>query len=364
MSRVSYVMMNPGGDRNLTEAVRTALDELIDELCADAARPPRPCARDRARRQPDHAPHRARHRPHAARARRRSRSPPPRPSRVARRAVRPALPHAELYLGAVHRRPRRRRHRGGHPRRGPAPLAHRCSCSSTSAPTPRSCSATRTAPVRRQQPHRPGVRGRPAQLRPARHGRRHRARPHRPRHARAALQGHRQRPVERRARLRRGVATSTSRASAARASSRSIAEMYLAGIIDQDGVVQGAARRSHAAHRRRRPHVQLRRRTRRDGVRLSHHPERRARHPAGQGRAACGHRAAHRARRLTELHDIRLAGAFGSHIDPLYALVLGLVPDCPVAAGALRRQRRRRRRVRALLSVAARARWKPPCATW
>lgn len=28
--------------------------------------------------------------------------------------------------------------------------------------------------------------------------------------------------------------------------------------------------------------------------------------------------------------DIRLAGAFGTHIDPLYALVLGLVPDCPL----------------------------------
>jgi uncharacterized 2Fe-2S/4Fe-4S cluster protein (DUF4445 family) len=31
---------------------------------------------------------------------------------------------------------------------------------------------------------------------------------------------------------------------------------------------------------------------------------------------------------LTEVGDIRLAGAFGSHIDPLYAMVLGLVPDC------------------------------------
>ncbi len=57
---------------------------------------------------------------------------------------------------------------------------------------------------------------------------------------------------------------------------------------------------------------------------------------------------------VSELHDIRLAGAFGSHIDPVYALVLGLVPDCPVehvrsvgnAAGA--------GAVRALLSVAAR----------
>ncbi|MFZ4812204.1 MAG: ASKHA domain-containing protein, partial [Ilumatobacteraceae bacterium] len=57
---------------------------------------------------------------------------------------------------------------------------------------------------------------------------------------------------------------------------------------------------------------------------------------------------------VDHVDDIRLAGAFGSHIDPVYALVLGLVPDCPVdhvrsvgnAAGA--------GAVRALLSVAAR----------
>jgi uncharacterized 2Fe-2S/4Fe-4S cluster protein (DUF4445 family) len=30
------------------------------------------------------------------------------------------------------------------------------------------------------------------------------------------------------------------------------------------------------------------------------------------------------------LADIRLAGAFGAHIDPTYAMVLGLIPDCPV----------------------------------
>lgn len=36
MSRVSYVMMNPGGAVELTKAVRTALDELSGELCADA----------------------------------------------------------------------------------------------------------------------------------------------------------------------------------------------------------------------------------------------------------------------------------------------------------------------------------------
>jgi uncharacterized 2Fe-2S/4Fe-4S cluster protein (DUF4445 family) len=36
MSRVSYVMMNPGGERELTTAVRTALDELVGELLASA----------------------------------------------------------------------------------------------------------------------------------------------------------------------------------------------------------------------------------------------------------------------------------------------------------------------------------------
>src|SRR5690606_15342326 len=36
MSRVSYVMMNPGGERELTAAVRAALDELVGELAAAA----------------------------------------------------------------------------------------------------------------------------------------------------------------------------------------------------------------------------------------------------------------------------------------------------------------------------------------
>ncbi|MDP6214842.1 MAG: ASKHA domain-containing protein, partial [Acidimicrobiales bacterium] len=40
MSRVSYVMMNPGGEVELTSAVREALDKLLGELCeaADATR--------------------------------------------------------------------------------------------------------------------------------------------------------------------------------------------------------------------------------------------------------------------------------------------------------------------------------------
>jgi uncharacterized 2Fe-2S/4Fe-4S cluster protein (DUF4445 family) len=31
---------------------------------------------------------------------------------------------------------------------------------------------------------------------------------------------------------------------------------------------------------------------------------------------------------VEQVDEIRLAGAFGSHIDPLYAMVLGMIPDC------------------------------------
>jgi uncharacterized 2Fe-2S/4Fe-4S cluster protein (DUF4445 family) len=131
-----------------------------------------------------------------------------------------------------------------------------------------------------------------------------------------------------------------------------IGEMYLAGIIDQDGVVQG-----HLASRS--PRIIE------DGRTFSY-----VVHEAGGVRLAITQndvraiqlaKAALRAgidllfqhAGVSEVHDIRLAGAFGSHIDPVYALVLGLVPDCPVqfvrsvgnAAGA--------GAVRALLSVAA-----------
>ena len=65
------------------------------------------------------------------------------------------------------------------------------------------------------------------------------------------------------------------------------------------------------------------------------------------------------------LGDMRLAGAFGAHIDPLYALVLGLVPDCPGRGRALGRQRRRRRRgAGAALDAGRGPRWKRRSAAW
>jgi len=127
-----------------------------------------------------------------------------------------------------------------------------------------------------------------------------------------------------------------------------VAEMYLSGIIDQDGVVQpgpfvieDGRTFSFVVHEA-------------EGVRLciTQNDVRAIQLAKAALRAGIELLMQHAG--LTELHDIRLAGAFGSHIDPVYALVLGLVPDCPVpqvrsvgnsaGAGA----------VRALLSVAAR----------
>jgi uncharacterized 2Fe-2S/4Fe-4S cluster protein (DUF4445 family) len=34
---------------------------------------------------------------------------------------------------------------------------------------------------------------------------------------------------------------------------------------------------------------------------------------------------------IDELDEIRLAGAFGSQIDPTHAMILGLIPDCDLA---------------------------------
>lgn len=132
-----------------------------------------------------------------------------------------------------------------------------------------------------------------------------------------------------------------------------IAEMYLAGVIDTDGVVQGSLAE-------RTPRIVSDGRTfsyvvhEADGVRLAiTQNDVRAIQLAKAALRAGIELLLHHAG-IREVHDIRLAGAFGSHIDPVYALALGLVPDCPVdqvrsvgnsaGAGA----------VRALLSVAAR----------
>jgi uncharacterized 2Fe-2S/4Fe-4S cluster protein (DUF4445 family) len=33
---------------------------------------------------------------------------------------------------------------------------------------------------------------------------------------------------------------------------------------------------------------------------------------------------------IDKIDRIPLAGAFGSHVDPKYAMLLGMIPDCPL----------------------------------
>jgi uncharacterized 2Fe-2S/4Fe-4S cluster protein (DUF4445 family) len=130
--------------------------------------------------------------------------------------------------------------------------------------------------------------------------------------------------------------------------------MYLAGIVDADGVVQGSlAGRSHriVADGRTFSYVVH---ERADGTRLSITQNDVRAIQLAKAALRAGIELLFRHAGIDAVDDIRLAGAFGSHIDPVYALVLGLVPDCPVdrvrsvgnAAGA--------GAARALLSVAAR----------
>ena len=108
-----------------------------------------------------------------------------------------------------------------------------------------------------------------------------------------------------------------------------IAELYLAGVVDADGTIDGAlAARS--------PRVVP------DGRTFSYvlldRPDAPLRITQNDVRAIQLAKAALRAgidllvehAEADPLTDIRLAGAFGSHIDPLYAMVLGLIPDCPL----------------------------------
>lgn len=109
-----------------------------------------------------------------------------------------------------------------------------------------------------------------------------------------------------------------------------IAEMYLAGIINEDGVVGGAGRQDD-------PIVQ-------DGRTFSYRLYRgedgkELRVTQNDVRAIqlakaalyAGVRLLMDRMGVEQVERITLAGAFGNHIDPKYAMVLGLVPDCVVS---------------------------------
>jgi uncharacterized 2Fe-2S/4Fe-4S cluster protein (DUF4445 family) len=107
-----------------------------------------------------------------------------------------------------------------------------------------------------------------------------------------------------------------------------VAEMFLAGIIDSDGTIRGELAP-------RTPRIVADGRTfayvlhERDGVRLAitQNDVRAIQLAKAALRAGIELLLEHAG--SPEITDIRLAGAFGAHIDPLHAMVLGLVPDRP-----------------------------------
>jgi uncharacterized 2Fe-2S/4Fe-4S cluster protein (DUF4445 family) len=113
-----------------------------------------------------------------------------------------------------------------------------------------------------------------------------------------------------------------------------IAEMYLAGVINQDGLVDGSlAQRS--------PRVEPFKRTFNYVIRQ---PADQSNEPLiritqndvraiQMAKAAlyAGVRLLMDKLEIEHVDKIRLAGAFGSHIDMKYAMVLGLIPDCDLA---------------------------------
>ena len=133
-----------------------------------------------------------------------------------------------------------------------------------------------------------------------------------------------------------------------------IGEMYLAGVIDTEGVVRGELVDTCT-------HIIADDRTfryvvhRSDTVELSitQNDVRAIQLAKAALRAGIDLLMGHAA--VDTLDDVRLAGAFGAHIDPLYALVLGLVPDAPVEAVRSVGNAAGAGAVRALLSMQARA---------
>ena len=133
-----------------------------------------------------------------------------------------------------------------------------------------------------------------------------------------------------------------------------LAELFLAGVVDADGTILGAAAE-------RTPHVVADGRT--FAYVLYDDGDTRLTITQNDVRAIQLAKAALRAgidllvehSGFTDLADIRLAGAFGAHIDPVDAMVLGLIPDAPRAAVRAVGNAAGAGAVRALVSRAQRA---------
>ena len=107
-----------------------------------------------------------------------------------------------------------------------------------------------------------------------------------------------------------------------------VAEMYLCGLITEDGVVDGsmAERTSRIQPRGRTFSYQIAS----EGVELSIIQTDIRAIQLAKAALYAGVKLLQDKLGTVRIDRIRLAGAFGSYIDPQYAMVLGLIPDCPL----------------------------------
>ena len=264
--------------------IRECVDGLIADLCTQAGADADRRAGAHDRRQPDHAPPVPGARSHGAGRRavragdRRGGAP------TSARELDLAATNAgrTRLRAAVHRGSRGRRHGRRDPVRGAARPGDREPARRRRARTPRSCWATATGCSRRRA--RPGPAFEGAQISCGQRAApgRDRAGAHRPRDAGAAV------PRDRPGRVVATSPASTPPRSPACAVSgiiEAVAELFLAGVLTTDGVIDGALAGRIAADRARRPHVLLRAARRAGRATPGHHAERRPPDPAREGRA-------------------------------------------------------------------------------
>jgi uncharacterized 2Fe-2S/4Fe-4S cluster protein (DUF4445 family) len=111
-----------------------------------------------------------------------------------------------------------------------------------------------------------------------------------------------------------------------------VAEMYLSGIISEDGVVDGSlAAKSPRIVQNGRTFSYLVREGRQGEPRITVTQNDVRAIQLAKAALYAGVKLLMEKQGVTEVDTIRFAGAFGSFIDPKYAMVLGLIPDCDLA---------------------------------
>ncbi|MFN3132261.1 ASKHA domain-containing protein [Roseibium sp.] len=105
-----------------------------------------------------------------------------------------------------------------------------------------------------------------------------------------------------------------------------VAEMYLAGLITEDGVIDGAmAERTHRVRSEGRTFSYV---IAEDGIEISILQTDIRAIQLAKGALYAGIKLLQDKLGSDHIDRIRFAGAFGSYIDPKYAMILGLIPDC------------------------------------